>query len=237
VIRILFVLSIAPVLVFGQVPVPRAALEYYKTFGGTGGDDVALAAAKDQAGNTYVAGNTTSIDFPVKNALQARLGGANGLSSSDGGASWQRLSIPFPVNAMAASAQRPSVVFAGTSNGIFESTDGGKTWALSPGTSSYNVLALVADSGNPNLITAGTIGGTYQSKDGGMNWTPVNAGVQDVIVLVSDPGRPSTLFSAFNVNYNSGGISIGFAGDVVADDSGSSPSNVYRSIDSGTTWT
>ena len=47
----------------------------YATYLGGGGDDLAHAVALDEAGNAYVTGSATSIDFPVVNAFQAGLGG------------------------------------------------------------------------------------------------------------------------------------------------------------------
>jgi len=44
-----------------------------KTFGGSGSNSVA-AAATDSAGNLYIAGTTSSLDFPVTSAAQRNAG-------------------------------------------------------------------------------------------------------------------------------------------------------------------
>lgn len=54
---------------------PTASAQLYSTYlGGTAADDV-KGIAVDGAGNAYVAGATTSIDYPVSNAYQATLKG------------------------------------------------------------------------------------------------------------------------------------------------------------------
>jgi hypothetical protein len=52
-----------------------SALVYSTYLGGIGGD-IGLAIAVDSAGNAYLAGSTTSTDFPTANPLQAGLAGS-----------------------------------------------------------------------------------------------------------------------------------------------------------------
>jgi hypothetical protein len=47
----------------------------YSTYMGGASTDAALAVAADSSGNTYVAGQTTSTDFPVQNSMQSTNGG------------------------------------------------------------------------------------------------------------------------------------------------------------------
>jgi uncharacterized protein (TIGR03437 family) len=200
---------------FPAAALPRPALNFEKNFGGTG-IDAASAIAVDRAGNTYVAGTTTSLDFPVANAFQPHIGGTPLRMSSDQGATWLAPAVPAPVFAVAGSPKQPNVVFAGTANGILKSLDSGKTWTSVAAASTYWVNALVVDSVNPDLVYAATTSGTYQSRDGGMTWRLVDHGGWEVLALVSAPTRSTTLFSAIETG-------------------GSSP-GVYRTTDSGSTW-
>jgi photosystem II stability/assembly factor-like uncharacterized protein len=87
------------------------------------------------------------------------------LRSLDGGASWlpmDALTGNF-VRAIAATSTLPARVFAGTTgNGVFESSDGGATWAASSdGLPSGGVSSLVIDPALPSLIFAGTLQGVF----------------------------------------------------------------------------
>ncbi|HEV2064785.1 MAG TPA: hypothetical protein VGS00_09600 [Thermoanaerobaculia bacterium] len=87
------------------------------------------------------------------------------LRSLDAGASWATmggLAGNF-VRAFAAASALPSRVFAGTAgNGVFESADGGLTWAASnDGLGLASVSSLVIDPVLPSLIFAGTSQGVF----------------------------------------------------------------------------
>jgi hypothetical protein len=53
---------------------PTGAALVYSTYLGGSRDEYGLAIAADSSGNAYIAGSTTSIDFPTVNAIQAELG-------------------------------------------------------------------------------------------------------------------------------------------------------------------
>ena len=58
------------------VKLDRAGGVVYATYLGGAGSEAALGVAVDHRGRAYVAGTTTSPDFPIKNAAQAGYGGA-----------------------------------------------------------------------------------------------------------------------------------------------------------------
>ncbi|MEG4916046.1 DUF7948 domain-containing protein, partial [Microcoleus sp. B7-D4] len=54
---------------------PASSESSYSTYLGGSGDDSGVRITADSAGNAYVAGNTTSTNFPTKNAIQSVSGG------------------------------------------------------------------------------------------------------------------------------------------------------------------
>lgn len=86
------------------------------------------------------------------------------LRSLDGGASWSpmdTLAGSF-VRSFAATSTLPARVFAGSANGVFESSDGGAKWAASSdGLASGGASSLVIDPVLPSFIFAGTVQGVF----------------------------------------------------------------------------
>src|ERR1700733_7988948 len=198
--------------------VVRPALDFEKIFGGTG-SDLGTAVAVDSAGSVYITGTTTSLDFPTKNGFQPRIGGVPLRSSADGGETWLSRAIASPVFTVAASPKPNGVFFAGTMNGVYKSTDEGKTWNLLSSGPQNQVNAIIVNASDPALIYSGGNDGILTSQDGGLTWRFVEIpSGQDVVVLVANPARPSTLFA-------------GTAGDGPP----SAPS-LYRSTDAAATW-
>ena len=100
------------------------------------------------------------------------------LISTDMGATWTMSSagLAGAVNALMTIPGNGQLVYAGTSSGLFISTDAGVTWEATELTRS--VRTLVYDPANPSNLLAGTYGyGVYASTDGGTTWTEMNDGL------------------------------------------------------------
>src|SRR5262249_13152054 len=71
--------------------------------------------------------------------------------------------------ALAIDPRTSSSLYAGTSSGVFQSTDGGSSWtAVNTGLTDLFVLALAIDPLTPTTLYAGTFGGgAFHSTDGG----------------------------------------------------------------------
>jgi uncharacterized protein (TIGR03437 family) len=155
--------------------------------------------AVDRDGSTYVAGTTNSSAFPVLAAIQTNIGGQPLRVSLDQGSTWFSSTIPAPVTALASSANRPNVVFAGTRQGLFKSLDGGKTWSALKAPSSYTAFqinAIVVDPNEPDTLNVATSSGEFKSMDAGLTWRLTAGGPGDV--LSSSAARPATLFLVAN---------------------------------------
>ncbi len=94
----------------------------------------------------------------------------------------------------------PNVLFAGTLEGVFRSTDEGATWTqISPPGSReiHEVESLAVDPANPDIVYAGTWHLPWKTEDGGKNWHNIKQGLiddSDVFSIILDPERPSTVF-------------------------------------------
>src|ERR1019366_1654683 len=91
-------------------------------------------------------------------------------------------------------------------DGVYKSSDGGKTWANVGLRDSRQVSRIVVDPKNADVVYVGALGhaygpnpgrGVYKSIDGGKNWTHVldrgpEVGVSDLAIA---SGNPNTLFA------------------------------------------
>jgi len=103
------------------------------------------------------------------------------------------------VSALAIDPATPATLYAGTSGGVFKSTDGGANWsAVNTGLTATNIQALAIDPATPTTLYAGTWGGgVFKSTNGGESWSAVNTGLTntDVRALAIDPDTPATLYA------------------------------------------
>jgi hypothetical protein len=177
------------------------------SFAGSGTDTI-QAMATDSAGNLYVAGTTSSLDFPVKAAWQAQMGDSRVMRSLDGGATWTRLaSTPADIAVILPDPANPQAVVAAGDNGIYQSSDGGRTWntvytwtvPFDPGLTG---TGLALDPGSPTHLVAMGQAGVLVSSDSGETWSP---GYQ---FGVASCGSASTEMVAFDP-FGSGTVLMG----------------------------
>jgi uncharacterized protein (TIGR03437 family) len=160
---------------------PSGKVLFTNTFAGKGVDR-AFAVAVDPIGNIYVAGTTTSPDFPVTNALQSQpsLNGTGFIVklSPDGrtilySTYFGGLSGFTNVNAMTTDAAGNLYLTGATSATDFPHTAGMPSAAVNPNPVPYDSLAISAayvaaiDSAGDKILFAGTVGGTAAGCIGG----------------------------------------------------------------------
>ena len=172
--------------------------------------------------------------------------------TEDGGTYWENISDGFfntsSIGALAISPSDPNVIYAGTGettirtdvsygDGVYRSTDGGKTWAHLGLEETRHIGEIRIHPQDPDLVYVAALGhafgpnperGVYRSRDGGANWEHVlfhspHAGAVD---LAMDPTNPRILFaSVWQAHRHFWELS-----------SGGPDSTLYRSTDGGDTW-
>jgi photosystem II stability/assembly factor-like uncharacterized protein len=180
-------------------------------------------------------------------------GSASGgiFKTSDGGASWQPIFDHQSVHSIgdiAISPSDPSVVWAGTGEacirshisvgeGIFKSTDAGRTWTRTGLERTGRIGKIVVHPSNPDIVTACALGhaygpqperGVFRTTDGGKNWDRVlfvdeNTGCSSLTV---DPANPRKMFAGmWQLDIKTWGRESGGPG-----------SGLFVSLDGGATW-
>ena len=194
--------------------------QWVQQIGGSQSQTIA-GVATDTAGNTYVAGNTASLDFPVKNAVQAAPGGS-GLFRLDASGQVQNLYgsrlasasvlLPDPTNAQA--------LYVLSGNNLLRTADGGATFST---VAAFDVQpsALAVNPSAGNILYLGTSGkGVLKSTDAGATWTAVNTGLR--------PDPQDGKFYAYGVWVDPNLPSVVFA---------NTPQGLARSSDGAASWT
>jgi photosystem II stability/assembly factor-like uncharacterized protein len=171
--------------------------------------------------------------------------------STDGGINWKPIFDDQPVSSVGSLAIAPSdtqIIWAGSGetfirsnisigNGIYKSTDGGKTWMHMGLEKTGRIGRIVIHPHNPNIVFAAAMGhcygpqperGVFRTTDGGKAWERVlfvdeNTGCSDIAM---DPNNPRILFAGmWQVEIKTWGRWSGGPG-----------SGVFMSIDGGKTW-
>ncbi|CAN5900002.1 hypothetical protein BH11GEM2_BH11GEM2_14220 [soil metagenome] len=142
----------------------------------------------------------------------------------------------------------PNVVWVGTGeatnrqssgwgDGIYKSTDGGRTWTNMGLPESGHIARIVTHPTNRDIAYVAVPGklwapsaerGLYKTSDGGRSWQRVLAGNDDtgVTEVAMDPSDPNTLYAA---TYQRRRQAFGFVG-------GGPGSALWKSTDAGATW-
>jgi photosystem II stability/assembly factor-like uncharacterized protein len=127
------------------------------------------------------------------------------------------------------------MLFAGTLQGVFRSTDDGDHWKqISPKDSVeiHEIESLAIDPVNPDIIYAGTWHLPWKSVDGGKTWTNIKQGIiedSDVFSIIVDPKQPKVVYlSACSGIYKSEDAGGQFSGGVGVNKGQGIPSTARR---------
>jgi len=155
----------------------------------------------------YLAGGATR-STPVNNAQLAQL---------------DQIPTAFFVASSLAQSSPSGRIFAGYSNQVARSLDGGATWALTSFPLGRQPTVLASPPLNSQLILAGLTSSLYRSGDGGDTWAAATSGLPANVYV------DSVAFSASNP-------SVAYVAPKMITASVSQAFGVYRSSDGGLTW-
>jgi photosystem II stability/assembly factor-like uncharacterized protein len=92
--------------------------------------------------------------------------------------------------------QHPSILYAGSEDGVYKSIDAGKTWRkASAALANPKIKGIVVDPSNPSTLYAATDGAIVKSADGGVNWRLILGGNASILLA---PSNPSRLYASTN---------------------------------------
>jgi photosystem II stability/assembly factor-like uncharacterized protein len=201
-----------------------------------GGRTRALAGVPGQAGVFYIGQGDGGV-----------------WKSNDYGRTWNPIFDSQPtqsIGAIAVAPSDPNIIYVGSGeglhrpdlsvgNGIYKSTDAGKTWTHLALENAQQIPALAIDPHDPNRLFAAVLGhpygpsaerGIFRSTDGGVTWQKVlykddNTGGSDIAM---DPADPNVLYAALwearEGPWEDGNIFSGTGG------------GLFKSTDGGNTW-
>lgn len=172
--------------------------------------------------------------------------------TTDGGDTWDCVSDGFfrtaSVGAVAVSPSNPDIVYAGGGerdvrgnvshgDGIYKTTDGGKTWTHVGLAETQTTARIAVHPTNPDVVYVAALGhvygpnkerGVYKTTDGGKSWRLVlfESDRAGAVHLVMDPGDPETLYAAtWEMNRTAYSLTSGGKG-----------SKLWKTTDGGKTW-
>jgi len=222
---------------------------------GTGADQALLATFKWRSIGPDRGGRSLTVAGVVGRPKDGYFGATGGglWKTTDGGENWAPVTdgqiTSSSVGAVAVAETNPDVVFIGTGetcirgdiqpgDGVYKSTDAGKTWARVGLRETENVSKIRIHPTNPDIVFVAAFGrhgvpnaerGVFKSADGGKTWRQVlfrndKTGAADLWIDRRNPNVVfASLWEAYRVEYQMS--------------SGGPGSGLFKSTDGGETWT
>ncbi|HEX8072077.1 MAG TPA: hypothetical protein VF546_19165 [Pyrinomonadaceae bacterium] len=257
--RVLFIVAVLGITLIKATvgpPGPAYAAGARAAAGGAAGDDLFAGLRWRNIGPFHggrVSAVTGAIGQPGVFYLGAPAGGI--WKTTNAGVTWSPIFDQFTnvdsVGAIQVAPSDPNVVYAGTGDsvggssgdGMYKSTDAGRTWTHVGLEETTKINKMVVDPKDPNVVVVSTQGdathhgqGIYRTTDGGKTWQntlrPENAnGTRDVEYAFDMPNVIFATSQGAGGGFGSGGGGGGTAPQ------GPNGTALYKSTDGGKTWT
>jgi photosystem II stability/assembly factor-like uncharacterized protein len=148
--------------------------------------------------------------------------------SEDGAMTWKKInnglipeselmaSMALGVNAIEIDHINPDIVYAGTTKGLYRTTNKGESWErIGQSIPEPFISSIVLHPSDSSILYVGGTGGVWKSDDSGKTWAPRIEGLSSLNIraLAMEPKDLRTLYA------------------------GTNGSGLYRSTDAGRTWT
>jgi photosystem II stability/assembly factor-like uncharacterized protein len=216
--------------------------------------DQITSALRWRSVGPYTGGRVTTVAGIASEPNVFYMGTAGGglWETEDYGSSWKNISDKdFKCNnigAMAIAPSNPMIIYVGTGDsaprntvltgeGMYKSTDGGKTWTFIGLGDTHIITWVLVDPTNPDVVYVAALGhlfgsnpdrGVFKTTDGGKTWQKILY-VDDqtgAISMAMDPSNPSVVYAAMwqmsrsHWTFSSGGPGSG----------------IYKTTDGGANW-
>ena len=219
-----------------------------------GFDSAVFGGIKWREIGPYRGGRSVAVAGSSKRPYEFYFGTTGGgvFKTTDGGMTWAPVTDKYfggTIGAIGISESNPDVVYVGTGeypirgnvshgDGVFKSTDGGKTWAFVGLGDSRQISRVRVHPTNPDIVYVGAEGhtfgpnkerGVFKTTDGGKTWRQIlyrndSTGITD---LVLDPSNPDVIYAAFWQAWRTPWQLV----------SGGAGSGIFKSTDGGEHWT
>jgi photosystem II stability/assembly factor-like uncharacterized protein len=172
--------------------------------------------------------------------------------STDAGRVWVPIFDDQPtgsIGAIAVAPSNPDVIYVGsgeglqrpdlsTGDGLYKSTDGGKTWTNTGLRDGQQISSVIVDPKDPNRVFVAVLGhpynanperGVFRTTDGGKTWAKVLYKDEDTgaVALAFDPKDPTTVYTVLWASRQGPWENGAWQGP---------GSGLFKSTDGGTTW-
>ncbi|MGB6517871.1 MAG: hypothetical protein WBE79_05110 [Candidatus Cybelea sp.] len=216
-----------------------------------------MSALRWRSIGPYIGGRSVAVTGVPSNPDLFYFGGVQGgvWKSTTYGQYWTNITdgkipgVADPIGALAVALSNPNVIYAGTGeadvrgdfdtgDGIYKTTDAGKTWSYAGLRESHTTTKIAIDPRDPNVAYAASLGhvfkpgaerGVFKTYDGGKTWRKVlfvdeSTGCVD---LAMDSRNAKVLYAAmWQVQRLPWKLTSGGPG-----------SGLYKTIDAGVHWT